>query len=116
MIWIGVVVVAVLVGAAVTWVAGRTGALAPLPSSRRDVLVPAEGELTVEDLRAVRFSWAWRGYARDEVDALLARLEHDLSSRGAESEVVEAPPAAEAADVPSEAAGDPVEERGDGGE
>ncbi len=75
------VVVAVLVGAAVTWIAGRTGALAPLPSSRRDVLVPADRALTAEDLRAVRFSWAWRGYARDEVDALLDRLERDLASR-----------------------------------
>ncbi|MGH1562051.1 DivIVA domain-containing protein [Mumia sp. DW29H23] len=83
MIWIGVVVGAVLVGALVTVVAGRTGALAPLPSSRRDVLVPAEGPLTAEDLRAVRFSWAWRGYARDEVDALLARLEEDARGREA---------------------------------
>ncbi|WP_243842898.1 DivIVA domain-containing protein [Mumia sp. ZJ430] len=83
MIWIGVLVGALIVGAAVTVVAGRTGALGPPVSTRRDVLVPAEGELTARDLRAVRFTRAWRGYARDEVDALLARLEADVDARAA---------------------------------
>ncbi|MBW9206793.1 DivIVA domain-containing protein [Mumia sp. zg.B53] len=81
MIWIGVVVGAVLVGAVVTVVAGRTGDLAPLPSSRRDVLVPADRTLSADDLQAVRFSWAWRGYARDEVDSLMARLEKEARAR-----------------------------------
>lgn len=84
---------ALVVGAAVTVVAGRVGALAPPVSMRRDVLVPADGELTADDLRAVRFTVAWRGYARDEVDALLARLEADAAAREepAESSTAEAP-------------------------
>jgi len=82
-IWIGVVVGALVVGAAVTVVAGRAGALSPPVSSRRDVLVPADRDLTAADLRAVRFTRAWRGYARDEVDALLARLEADAAAREA---------------------------------
>ncbi len=78
---------ALVVGAAVTVVAGRVGALAPPVSTRRDVLVPADGELTAQDLRAVRFTVAWRGYARDEVDALLARLEADAEAREKAAEV-----------------------------
>ncbi len=85
---------ALVVGAAVTVVAGRVGALAPPVSTRRDVLVPADGELTAQDLRAVRFTVAWRGYARDEVDALLARLEADAAAR----EKPSGPPPAELAD------------------
>jgi DivIVA domain-containing protein len=41
---------------------------------RPDALVPADGELTAEDLRRVRFSLAFRGYRMSEVDALLDRL------------------------------------------
>jgi DivIVA domain-containing protein len=43
-----------------------------------------EGDLTAEDLRAVRFSLGFRGYRMDEVDDVLDRLTVELVRRDAE--------------------------------
>jgi DivIVA domain-containing protein len=61
------------------WV--RTG-MGPAYDDRPDVLVPGDRPLVGNDVRAVRFTTAFRGYRMAEVDALLDRLaaqidEHD---------------------------------------
>ena len=48
---------------------------------RRDVTLPADRALRADDLRDVRFTVGFRGYRREEVDALLARLGAELSVR-----------------------------------
>ncbi len=74
MVWfLGVLVVLVL-GAAVVVAAGRGGGMQRVYDDRPDVLVPASGPLTAQDVRNVRFSVGFRGYRMDEVDALLHRL------------------------------------------
>ncbi|KHL10785.1 DivIVA domain-containing protein [Mumia flava] len=83
MFWILVVIGALAAGAAVTVLATSFGALGGPADSRRDLMVPTDRPLRADDLAAVRFSWAWRGYARDEVDGLLARLEADAREREA---------------------------------
>ena len=51
---------------------------------RPDSRVQADGPLTGQDLRRVRFSTAFRGYRMSEVDALLDRLaaERDAAEVG----------------------------------
>jgi DivIVA domain-containing protein len=43
--------------------------------------VPADGPLTAQDLRRVRFGTALRGYRMSEVDALLDRLAAEMDPR-----------------------------------
>ena len=43
-----------------------------------------EEQLNPDDVDAVRFSLALRGYRMDEVDAVLARLRDELAARDAE--------------------------------
>ena len=74
-----VVVVAVLGGVAVV-AAGRGGSMAETYDDRPDARVPADGPLTAQDLRRVRFGTALRGYRMSEVDALLDRLAAELES------------------------------------
>ena len=61
--------------------------MAPAYDDRPDSLVPADGPLTAEDLRRVRFPLAFRGYRMAEVDALLDRLaeEREAADRGCEN-------------------------------
>ena len=47
---------------------------------RPDVRVQADGPLTAQDLREVRFTTAIRGYRASEVDTLLARLTEQLEA------------------------------------
>ena len=54
--------------------------LADAPPDRPDLALP-EGPLAPEDVEAVRFSLAPRGYRMDEVDAVLARLAAELADR-----------------------------------
>ena len=51
---------------------------------RPDARVPADGPLTAQDLRRVRFSTALRGYRMSEVDALLDRLAAELEPRASD--------------------------------
>ncbi|HEY1133467.1 MAG TPA: DivIVA domain-containing protein [Nocardioides sp.] len=57
--------------------AGHGTPMAPEHGDRPDVGLPAEGPLTADDLRAVRFPVVLRGYRQADVDALLARLAAD---------------------------------------
>ena len=70
---------AVVVAVVVVVAAARGEAMQPVEPDRRDVHVPADRPLTAADLEQVRFSTALRGYRMDEVDALLARLQLQLS-------------------------------------
>ena len=48
--------------------------MAPAYDDAPDTLVPADGPITADDLRRIRFPIAFRGYRMAEVDALLSRL------------------------------------------
>ncbi|MDF9716405.1 DivIVA domain-containing protein [Nocardioides sp. ChNu-99] len=72
--WVfAVLAVAAMVGAAAV-AAGHGTPLAPEHGDRPDSGLPAQGPLTADDLRRVRFPLVVRGYRPADVDALLARL------------------------------------------
>lgn len=74
-------VVAVLFATAVLVTRGDP-LLAPAEPERADLRLPDRG-VTPDDVRAVRFSLALRGYRMSEVDAVLARLADELAARDA---------------------------------
>jgi DivIVA domain-containing protein len=74
MMWFFAILVVLAMGAIAVLAAGRGSGLGPPYDDRPDALVPAEGPLSADDLRRVRFSLAFRGYRMSEVDALLDRL------------------------------------------
>ncbi|MDN5854929.1 MAG: DivIVA domain-containing protein [Actinomycetia bacterium] len=81
MTWFLCIIIA-LVLAATFVVAARGGVtMAQAYDDRRDVTLPADRALRADDIRAVRFTVGFRGYRKDEVDVLLARLESELSVR-----------------------------------
>jgi DivIVA domain-containing protein len=83
MMWFFAVLVVAVRGVAATAATGRLGGLGETYDDRPDSLVPADRPLTAEDLEAVRFTSALRGYRMDEVDALLDRLAEELrAARG----------------------------------
>lgn len=91
--WVfGIVLVLVLGGVAVV-AAGRGEPMSQAYADRPDVLLPTDRPLTADDLRAVRFSVALRGYRMSEVDALLARLGAELEAARGSAEVVDPAPA-----------------------
>lgn len=73
---LAVVAVAVLAGVAVA-VSGRGAMTEPLPDSPARGL--PDGPLRPDDLDAVRFPMALRGYRMAEVDAVLDRLRDELA-------------------------------------
>jgi len=73
-IWFFAILVVLALGAVAVVAAGRGTPMAPAYDDAPDSLVPAEGPLTADDLRRVRFPIALRGYRMAEVDALLDRL------------------------------------------
>ncbi|MFW6775831.1 DivIVA domain-containing protein [Nocardioides sp. CPCC 205120] len=81
--WVfAVLAVAAMAGVAAV-AAGHGAPLAPEHGDRPDTGLPAQGPLTADDLRRVRFPVVVRGYRPADVDALLARLAaerdaHDL--------------------------------------
>lgn len=81
MTWFFAIVIVAALGAVAVVAAGRGGAMAEVYDDRPDARVPAEGSLSAEDLRRVRFSTAFRGYRMSEVDALLDRLGAELDER-----------------------------------
>ncbi|MGI9155953.1 MAG: DivIVA domain-containing protein [Marmoricola sp.] len=78
MMWFFAVLIVLLIGAVAVVAAGGGDAMAEEYDDRPDVRVQADGPLTAEDLRGVRFTTALRGYRAAEVDALLARLAREL--------------------------------------
>lgn len=80
MTWVLAVIVVLVIGGVAVVAAGSGDPLAPEYDDRRDVVVPAEGPLSAEDLLGLRFTTAFRGYRASEVDALLDRLAAQLSA------------------------------------
>jgi DivIVA domain-containing protein len=78
MMWFFAVLIVLAIGGVALVAAGTGDPLARVYDDRPDAVVPADGPLTGEDLRAVRFSTAVRGYRASEVDALLTRLAAQL--------------------------------------
>jgi DivIVA domain-containing protein len=74
MTWFFAILVVALMGGVAVVASGRGGTMARAYDDRPDSRVPADGPLGADDLRAVRFSTAFRGYRMSEVDALLDRL------------------------------------------
>lgn len=81
MMWIFGVVIVLVIGGIVVVAAGAGDPLAPAYDDRHDATVPADGPLSADDLRAVRFTSAFRGYRASEVDALLERLAAEAAER-----------------------------------
>lgn len=80
MTWFFAVLVVLLMGAVAVVAAGAGGTMSEVYDDRPDSLVQAEGPLTAEDVRRVRFTTAFRGYRMSEVDTLLARLADELDA------------------------------------
>jgi DivIVA domain-containing protein len=78
MTWFFALLVVLLMGAVAVVAAGAGGSMAEVYDDRPDSRVQADGPLTAEDLRTVRFTTALRGYRMSEVDALLERLAFEL--------------------------------------
>lgn len=78
MMWVFAIVILAVIGAVTVVAAGAGGSMASSYDDRPDAVVPAEGPLHAEDLKAVRFSTVLRGYRASEVDALLDRLATQL--------------------------------------
>lgn len=74
MTWVFAILAVLALGGVAVVAAGRGAPLAPAYDDRPDAVVPADGRLSGDDLRRVRFSLAFRGYRMSEVDALLDRL------------------------------------------
>jgi DivIVA domain-containing protein len=72
--WFFAVLVVLAMGGIAVVAAGRGTPMARVYDDRPDVTVPADGEISADELRKVRFSLAFRGYRMSEVDALLDRL------------------------------------------
>lgn len=95
MMWVFAIAIVLVLGGVAVVAAGRGVPMARAYDDRPDVTVPAEGPVSAEDLRRVRFTLAFRGYRMSEVDALLDRLARER----------------EAAATPEEGASEPA--RGD---
>ncbi len=78
MTWFFAVLVVLLLGVVAVVASGRGGSLGSAYDDRADVRLPADRPVTGEDLRALRFNTAVRGYRADEVDALIDRLAEQL--------------------------------------
>lgn len=80
--WLFAVLIVLAMGGVAVLAAGRGAPMAEVYDDRADVTVPAEGPVTADDLRRIRFSIVLRGYRMSEVDALLDRLasEHEQST------------------------------------
>ena len=74
MMWLFAILIVLALGGVAMVAAGRGAPLAEVYDDRPDSSVPAEGPLSADDLRRVRFSIGFRGYRMAEVDALLDRL------------------------------------------
>jgi DivIVA domain-containing protein len=72
--WFFAILVVLALGGIALVAAGRGAPLAEVYDDRPDSSVPAQGTLSADDLRRVRFSLGFRGYRMSEVDALLDRL------------------------------------------
>ena len=78
MTWFFAVLVVLVMGGVAVVAAGHGAPLGPAYDDRPDVRLPADGPVTGDDLRDLRFDTVVRGYRASEVDALLERLAAQL--------------------------------------
>ncbi len=83
MMWVFAILIVLALGGIAIVAAGRGAPMAPAYDDAPDSLVPAEGPVTAEDLRRIRFPLAFRGYRMGEVDALLERLAEEREAADA---------------------------------
>jgi DivIVA domain-containing protein len=93
MTWFFAVLVVLLMGVVAVVAAGAGGSMAEVYDDRPDSRIQADGPLTAEDIRNVRFTTAIRGYRMSEVDALLERLAAELDEARREQDRRRAPTA-----------------------
>lgn len=86
MMWFFAVLIVLLIGAVAVVAAGAGDSMGQEYDDRPDVRVQADGPLTAEDLRGVRFTTSLRGYRAAEVDSLLGRLARELEERAADDD------------------------------
>jgi DivIVA domain-containing protein len=80
MMWLFAILIVVVMGVVAVVAAGRGGSMAETFDDRPDSRVQADGPLSAQDLRGIRFTTAFRGYRMSEVDALLDRLSAELET------------------------------------
>lgn len=87
MSWFFAVLIVLAIGAVAVVASGHGDSLGPAYDDRADVRLPADRAVTGEDLRALRFNTAVRGYRASEVDALIDRIADQLDAehRGPDS-------------------------------
>lgn len=98
MMWFFAALLVLAMGAVAVVAAGRGAPLSEAYDDRVDATVPADGPVTADDLRRVRFPLAFRGYRMQEVDALLDRLateREQLHGEQVDSEQADEPPTAD---------------------
>ena len=78
MSWFFAVLIVLAMGGVAAVAAGRGASLGQAYDDRADVRLPADRPVTGDDLRALQFNTALRGYRASEVDALLERLAEQL--------------------------------------
>ena len=83
MMWFFAVLIVLAMGGVAAVAAGYGTPLADEYDDRPDATVQADGPLTSTDIRRVRFTTAWLGYRKSEVDTLLRRLATDLEAQEA---------------------------------
>jgi DivIVA domain-containing protein len=72
--WLFAILIVLALGGVAVVAAGRGAPLEQAYDDAPDSLVPADGPISADDLRRIRFPIAFRGYRMAEVDALLDRL------------------------------------------
>jgi DivIVA domain-containing protein len=83
MMWFFAILIVLAMGAIAMVASGRGAPMSPAYADEPDALVPADGPVTAEDLRRIRFPLAFRGYRMAEVDALLERLAEEREAADA---------------------------------
>ena len=78
MTWFFAVLIVLAMGGVAAVASGRGSSLGTAYDDRGDVRLPADRPVSADDLRALRFNTALRGYRASEVDALLDRLAAQL--------------------------------------
>lgn len=78
---LGVLLVAAIVFAVVVVVTGRADMFTEVPPDGRPRSAPVDRPVTSEDIKAVTFDMAVRGYRMAEVDQYLERVAHDIAFR-----------------------------------
>jgi DivIVA domain-containing protein len=83
MMWLFAILIVLALGGIAVVAAGRGAPMEPAYDDEPDSLVPADGPVTADDLRRIRFPLAFRGYRMGEVDALLERLAEEREAADA---------------------------------